>query len=64
MFSDTHFHFKMMTEERGIDGPETLKIMAERNCFFGLDIGTRCDDLQGRFECVERNLEKIKSKSN
>ncbi len=59
MFSDTHFHFKMMTEERGIDGPETLKIMAERNCFFGLDIGTRCDDLQGRFECVEKSLEKI-----
>ena len=28
--------------------------MAARNCFFGLDIGTHCDDLAERQACVER----------
>lgn len=52
MFSDTHFHFKMMIEERGADGVEILSTMAKRDCFFGLDIGTRCDDLESRIACV------------
>ena len=56
MFSDTHFHFKMMTTERGLDGVETLSAMAARNCFFGLDIGTHCDDLAEREACVERAI--------
>jgi hypothetical protein len=47
MFSDTHFHFKMMTEERGVDGVEVLTHLARRDCFFGLDIGTRAGDLEG-----------------
>ena len=54
MFSDTHFHFKMMTEERGIDGVEVLQTMAQRDCFFGLDIGTRAGDLEGRKQTVEK----------
>ena len=54
MFSDTHFHFKMMTEERGVDGVEVLTTMAQRDCFFGLDIGTRAGDLQGRQLAVEK----------
>ena len=54
MFSDTHFHFKMMTEERGVDGVEVLTTMAQRDCFFGLDIGTRAGDLQGRKLAVEK----------
>ena len=54
MFSDTHFHFKMMTEERGVDGVEVLTTMAQRDCFFGLDIGTRAGDLQGRQLVVEK----------
>ena len=54
MFSDTHFHFKMMTQERGVDGVEVLTIMAQRDCFFGLDIGTRAGDLQGRQLAVEK----------
>ena len=54
MFSDTHFHFKMMTEERGIDGVEVLQTMAQRDCFFGLDIGTRAGDLEGRKQAVEK----------
>ena len=54
MFSDTHFHFKMMTEERGVDGVEVLTQLARRDCFFGLDIGTRAGDLQGRQLAVEK----------
>ena len=53
MFSDTHFHFKMMTTERGVNGVEVLTAMAQRSCFFGLDIGTHCDDLAERQACVE-----------
>ncbi|MBO4533520.1 MAG: TatD family hydrolase [Treponema sp.] len=54
MFSDTHFHFKMMTDERGIDGVQVLTTMAQRDCFFGLDIGTRAGDLAGRRLAVEK----------
>ena len=56
MFSDTHFHFKMMTTERGLDGVETLSAMAARNTFFGLDIGTHSDDLAERQACVEQAI--------
>ena len=59
MFSDTHFHFKMMTEERGVDGVDTLSTMATRNCFFGLDIGTRAGDLAGRQFAVEKCIAAI-----
>ena len=56
MFSDTHFHFKMMTTERGVNGVEVLTAMAQRSCFFGLDIGTHCDDLAERQACVEKAI--------
>ena len=59
MFSDTHFHFKMMTEERGVDGVEVLSQLARRDCFFGLDIGTRAGDLQGRQLAVEKCIAGI-----
>ena len=59
MFSDTHFHFKMMTEERGVDGVEVITTMAQRNCFFGLDIGTRAGDLQGRKLAVEKCIAEV-----
>lgn len=59
MFSDTHFHFKMMTTERGVNGVEVLSTMAARNCFFGLDIGTHCDDLAERQACVEKSIAGI-----
>ncbi len=59
MFSDTHFHFKMMTTERGVNGVEVLSTMATRNCFFGLDIGTHCDDLAERQACVEKAIAGI-----
>ena len=50
MFSDTHFHFKMMVTERGIDGVEVLSKMADRDCFLGLDIGTKPEDLLKRMQ--------------
>ncbi len=59
MFSDTHFHFKMMTEERGVDGVEVLTQLASRDCFFGLDIGTKAGDLTGRKQAVEKCLAGI-----
>jgi len=59
MFSDTHFHFKMMTQERGVDGVETLTSMARRDCFFGLDIGTSSQDLAGRQHAVEKAIAGI-----
>lgn len=59
MFSDTHFHFKMMTTERGVNGVEVLTTMAQRSCFFGLDIGTHCDDLAERQACVENAIAGI-----
>ena len=43
-----------MTEERGVDGVEVLTQLARRDCFFGLDIGTRAGDLQGRQLAVEK----------
>ena len=59
MFSDTHFHFKMMTTERGVDGVEVLTSLASRNTFFGLDIGTHCDDLEERQACVENAIAQM-----
>ena len=59
MFSDTHFHFHMMTTERGVDGVEVLSALATRNTFFGLDIGTHCDDLAGRQACVEKAIAQM-----
>ncbi len=63
MFSDTHFHFKMMTTERGVNGVEVLSTLAQRSCFFGLDIGTHCDDLIERQACVEQALAGISDSS-
>ncbi len=59
MFSDTHFHFKLLTE-RGADGADVLSSMAARNCFFGLDIGTEADDLQKRQKCAADAISCIK----
>ena len=59
MFSDTHFHFKLLTE-RGADGADILSSMAARNCFFGLDIGTEADDLQKRQKCASDAISCIK----
>lgn len=60
MFSDTHFHFKTMTTgDWGVNGVETLEALAKRNTFFGLDIGTRADDLQVRQACIEKAISQM-----
>ena len=59
MFSDTHFHFKLMTEEWGVNGLETLTTLANRNCKFGLDIGTQADDLPARQAACEHQIAQI-----
>lgn len=48
-----------MTTERGVDGIEVLSAMAARNTFFGLDIGTHCDDLAERQACIEKAIAGI-----
>ncbi|MCQ2574328.1 MAG: TatD family hydrolase [Treponema sp.] len=63
MFSDTHFHFHGMVTDRGINGSEVLSHMAATNCFFGLDIGTRCDDLLYRQETIEKAISDISDKN-
>ena len=60
MYSDTHFHFKMLVQERGADGIEVLTKMAGRNCFFGLDIGTKPEDLLERESFVDSLIAQIK----
>ncbi len=57
MFSDTHFHLHHLWE-RGLDVPAALSAMTERDAFFGLDIGTKCDDL---FVRGERACELVSS---
>lgn len=59
MFSDTHFHFRTMTEEWGLNGLETLTTLAQRNCKFALDIGTRSGDLQSREDIIEKTICQI-----
>jgi len=45
MYSDTHFHFNLIEENKRV---EVLKTFLERKTFFAQDIGTHCDDLQSR----------------
>ena len=60
MFSDTHFHFLHTVEILGIqEGGRILSGMADRDCFFGLDIGTDAADLAGRQDCVLRAISEI-----
>ncbi|MBR0496507.1 MAG: TatD family hydrolase [Treponema sp.] len=58
MFSDTHFHFHHLIED-GLDGAEILGQLVERNMFFGLDIGTRCDDLLRRHVQFQETFAKM-----
>ena len=64
MFSDTHFHFNHTTIDGFMgttaNGVEFLTKMAERNCFFGLDIGTECDDLLNREATLDTSISQIK----
>lgn len=48
MFSDTHFHFKMLCGNDAEKGAAVLRQMCSSEAFFGLDIGTKCADLAER----------------
>ena len=48
-----------MAENCGINGSEVLQKMAERNCQFGLDIGTKPCDLLEREKCLEKAISDI-----
>jgi len=57
MYSDTHFHFHNLVEQHGLDaGSYILQSMADNNTFFGLDIGTKADDLDFRQECIMASM--------
>ena len=58
MFSDTHFHFHHLIEN-GLDGAGILSQLVERNTFFGLDIGTRSDDLLRRHVQMQETVAKL-----
>jgi len=62
LFSDTHFHFNHLVTDRGLNGSDILSHMAASNCFFGMDIGTRCDDLFYRQDCIEKCISEISDK--
>lgn len=53
MFSDTHFHFHYLVDERALDGREILLQLLKRDMFFGLDIGTLSGDLSSRLKKIE-----------
>lgn len=62
MYSDTHFHFQHCTENLGTkQGAEILSQMAQNQCFFGLDIGTKADDLLSRQSCVDSTIAQIQN---
>ena len=56
MFSDTHFHFNILEEE---SRQSVLEQMAANNTFFGMDIGTHCDDLTRRQKLALDVISKI-----
>ena len=62
MFSDTHFHFKHFVDDNpdGSEfGADILTQMVKGDVLFGLDIGTRCDDLMPRLQSVLDSLDLI-----
>ncbi len=48
-----------MTTDRDVNGIEVLEEMARRNCKFGLDIGTKADDLLERQSLLEKEISQI-----
>lgn len=63
MYSDTHFHFNILEEE---SRQSVLEQMAANNTFFGMDIGTHCDDLDIRqklaFDVISKIADEDKKK--
>ena len=64
MFSDTHFHFGYLHEQFGAkDVSRIFSEMAETDVFFGLDIGTRADDLQSRLKAIKESISFIEDET-
>jgi TatD DNase family protein len=59
MYSDTHFHFKLITQNADYDGSSLFETMAGQNVRFAQDIGTQCDDLPQRQKSVQQALSGI-----
>lgn len=59
MYSDTHFHFHYISENSEDSAIEVLEEMANNRIFFGMDIGTRCDDLLYRKNILEDSISNL-----
>ncbi len=59
MFSDTHFHFHHLASTPELSGSEILTKLSEHNPFFGLDIGTRCNDLAERQAAADKAISEM-----
>ena len=63
MYSDTHFHFQKLTDNDSASGADILSQMVQSRPLFALDIGVRCDDLEGRLEHMAESLDSISDKT-
>ena len=59
MYSDTHFHFHYISENSEDSAIEVLEEMANNRIFFGMDLGTRCDDLLYRKNILEDSISNL-----
>ena len=59
MYSDTHFHFRHIVRDRGLDGTALLHELVARNTAFALDIGTEADDLIERHNFVTEAIDLL-----
>lgn len=64
MYSDTHFHFKGLCDGNVEEGKIILQKMNEYSPFFGMDIGTKCGDLDERSIFLKNCLEKISAEES
>lgn len=61
MFSDTHFHFNILREDKNFSRISILKKMAQNDCKFALDVGVKADDFFPRIKLFEEELSKIEN---
>ncbi len=59
MYSDSHFHFQLLTDGDTERGADILSQMAQNRTVFALDIGTRCDDLAARQDYLADCLDLV-----
>lgn len=64
MYSDTHFHFHYIDETDGLKSAVSVfEKMASTNVYFGMDIGTKCDDLISRRDGIAKIINSISDSS-